>query len=159
MQLTPEQIQENWDKLISIVEDTFEGERKENLCIGLVPCRLRSINHSGSRQRPSMPVRSQIHRLERLSVQFMLPQHMLKRVQAFSKAMTIHVRQIRPESPWRSAWRLWNLAHEGLPLLPEWLQPGRSWNFWTREVMLSVWMTSMEARTVCSKMCARDLRG
>ena len=31
MQLTPEQIQENWDKLISIVEDTFEGERKENL--------------------------------------------------------------------------------------------------------------------------------
>ena len=31
MNLTPEQIQENWDKLIDIVETTFEGERKEKL--------------------------------------------------------------------------------------------------------------------------------
>ena len=31
MQFTAEQIQENWDKLIGIIEDTFEGERKENL--------------------------------------------------------------------------------------------------------------------------------
>ncbi len=30
-ELTPEQIQENWNKLIQLVEDTFEGERKENL--------------------------------------------------------------------------------------------------------------------------------
>jgi len=31
MEFTPEQIQSNWDKLIGIVEDTFEGERKEKL--------------------------------------------------------------------------------------------------------------------------------
>ena len=31
MKLTAEQIQENWDKLIGVVETTFEGERKENL--------------------------------------------------------------------------------------------------------------------------------
>ena len=31
MKLTPEQIQENWDKLIDIVETTFEGERKDKL--------------------------------------------------------------------------------------------------------------------------------
>jgi len=31
MKLKAEQIQENWDKLIQIVEDTFEGERKELL--------------------------------------------------------------------------------------------------------------------------------
>ena len=31
MKLTPEQIQENWDKLIGIVETTFEGERKDKL--------------------------------------------------------------------------------------------------------------------------------
>ena len=31
MNLTPEQIQENWDKLIDIVETTFEGERKDKL--------------------------------------------------------------------------------------------------------------------------------
>jgi hypothetical protein len=30
-ELTPEQIQENWNKLVQLVEDTFEGERKENL--------------------------------------------------------------------------------------------------------------------------------
>ena len=30
MQFTAEQIQENWDKLIGIIEDTFEGERKES---------------------------------------------------------------------------------------------------------------------------------
>ena len=29
--LTAEQLQENWDKLINIINDTFEGERKENL--------------------------------------------------------------------------------------------------------------------------------
>ena len=32
-ELTPEQIQENWNKLGQLVEDTFEGERKENLLI------------------------------------------------------------------------------------------------------------------------------
>ena len=31
MKLTPEHIQENWDKLIDIVETTFEGERKDKL--------------------------------------------------------------------------------------------------------------------------------
>ena len=31
MKLTAEQLQENWDKLIDIVETTFEGERKEKL--------------------------------------------------------------------------------------------------------------------------------
>jgi hypothetical protein len=31
MQLTAEQIQNNWDKLITIIKETFEGERKENL--------------------------------------------------------------------------------------------------------------------------------
>ena len=33
MKLTPEQIQENWDKLIQVVKDTFEeeSERRENL--------------------------------------------------------------------------------------------------------------------------------
>ena len=30
-ELTPEQIQENWDKLIELVNDTFEGERLEKL--------------------------------------------------------------------------------------------------------------------------------
>ena len=30
-QLTPEQIVENWNKLIQLVEDTFDGERKEKL--------------------------------------------------------------------------------------------------------------------------------
>ena len=41
MKLKAEQIQENWDKLIQIVEDTFEGERKElllkiELCIMMI---------------------------------------------------------------------------------------------------------------------------
>ena len=31
MEFTPEQIQNNWDNLISIVEDNFEGKRKEKL--------------------------------------------------------------------------------------------------------------------------------
>ena len=31
MTFTAEQLQENWDKLIDIVETTFEGERKEKL--------------------------------------------------------------------------------------------------------------------------------
>ena len=30
-ELTPEQIQENWSKLRSIINDTFAGERLENL--------------------------------------------------------------------------------------------------------------------------------
>ena len=30
-ELTPEQIQENWDKLVELVNDTFEGERLEKL--------------------------------------------------------------------------------------------------------------------------------
>jgi len=30
-ELTPEQIQENWSKLRSIITDTFVGERLENL--------------------------------------------------------------------------------------------------------------------------------
>ena len=31
IEFTPEQIQNNWNKLIKLVEDTFEGERKEKL--------------------------------------------------------------------------------------------------------------------------------
>ena len=31
MKLSAEQIQENWDKLISIIEDTFNGDRKQKL--------------------------------------------------------------------------------------------------------------------------------
>jgi hypothetical protein len=31
LELTAEQLQENWDKLIQLIEDTFEGERKEKL--------------------------------------------------------------------------------------------------------------------------------
>ena len=31
MKLSAEQIQENWNKLIQLIEDTFEGERKEKL--------------------------------------------------------------------------------------------------------------------------------
>ena len=31
MKLTPEQIQTNWDKLIKLIENTFEGERQEKL--------------------------------------------------------------------------------------------------------------------------------
>ena len=31
MKLKPEQIQENWDKLIQLIENTFEGERQEKL--------------------------------------------------------------------------------------------------------------------------------
>jgi len=31
LELTVEQLQENWDKLIQLIEDTFEGERKEKL--------------------------------------------------------------------------------------------------------------------------------
>lgn len=31
IQITSEQIQENWSKLIQLIEDTFEGERKEKL--------------------------------------------------------------------------------------------------------------------------------
>ena len=31
MKLKPEQIQENWDKLIQLIENTFDGERKEKL--------------------------------------------------------------------------------------------------------------------------------
>ena len=31
MKLTSEQIQKNWNKLIQLIEDTFEGERKEKL--------------------------------------------------------------------------------------------------------------------------------
>jgi hypothetical protein len=31
MNYTPEQIQENWDKLIQLIEENFEGERKEKL--------------------------------------------------------------------------------------------------------------------------------
>ena len=30
-ELTPEQIQENWNKLIKLIDDTFEGDRLENL--------------------------------------------------------------------------------------------------------------------------------
>ena len=29
--LTNEQLQENWDKLISLIENTFDGEKKTNL--------------------------------------------------------------------------------------------------------------------------------
>ena len=35
-ELTPEQIQENWNKLVQLVEDTFEGERKEGLSYNIV---------------------------------------------------------------------------------------------------------------------------
>ena len=31
IQFRSEQIQENWNKLIQLIEDTFEGERKEKL--------------------------------------------------------------------------------------------------------------------------------
>ena len=31
IQFTPEQIQDNWNELIKLIEDTFEGERKEKL--------------------------------------------------------------------------------------------------------------------------------
>ena len=31
MDLSADQIKTNWDKLVSIIEDTFEGERKEKL--------------------------------------------------------------------------------------------------------------------------------
>ena len=31
MKLSAEQIQENWNKLIQLIEDTFEGERKDKL--------------------------------------------------------------------------------------------------------------------------------
>ena len=31
IELTPEQLQSNWDKLIELIEETFEGERKEKL--------------------------------------------------------------------------------------------------------------------------------
>ena len=30
-QLTEQQIVDNWNKLMKLIEDTFEGERKENL--------------------------------------------------------------------------------------------------------------------------------
>ena len=30
MKLSAEQIQDNWNKLIQLIEDTFEGERKDN---------------------------------------------------------------------------------------------------------------------------------
>ena len=30
IEFTPEQIQENWNKLIQLIEDTFEGERKKS---------------------------------------------------------------------------------------------------------------------------------
>ena len=29
IEFTPKQIQDNWTKLIQLIEDTFEGERKE----------------------------------------------------------------------------------------------------------------------------------
>ena len=31
MKLKPEQIEQNWNKLIQLIENTFEGERKEKL--------------------------------------------------------------------------------------------------------------------------------
>ena len=31
IEFTSEQIQQNWNKLIQLIEDTFEGERKEKL--------------------------------------------------------------------------------------------------------------------------------
>ena len=31
MKLSAGQIKENWEKLIQLIENTFEGERKENL--------------------------------------------------------------------------------------------------------------------------------
>ena len=31
IKFTPEQIQDNWNELIKLIEDTFEGERKEKL--------------------------------------------------------------------------------------------------------------------------------
>ena len=31
MKLKPEQIEQNWNKLIQLIESTFEGERKEKL--------------------------------------------------------------------------------------------------------------------------------
>ena len=37
IQFTPEQIQDNWNELIKLIEDTFDGERKENLLfLGLI---------------------------------------------------------------------------------------------------------------------------
>ena len=31
LQFTPEQIQDNWNELIKLIEDTFDGERKDKL--------------------------------------------------------------------------------------------------------------------------------
>ena len=31
MKFTPEQLEQNWNKLIQLIEDTFEGDRKEKL--------------------------------------------------------------------------------------------------------------------------------
>ena len=31
--MKPEQIQTNWDKLIKLIENTFEGERKEEITV------------------------------------------------------------------------------------------------------------------------------
>ena len=31
IQFTPEQIQDNWNELIKLIEDTFDGERKDKL--------------------------------------------------------------------------------------------------------------------------------
>ena len=52
MKLTAEQIQNNWDKLITIVEETFEGERRENL--------LKMYNHFQDRMMVA-PASSQSH--------------------------------------------------------------------------------------------------
>ena len=30
-ELTPEQIQDNWNKLMKLIDDTFEGDRLKNL--------------------------------------------------------------------------------------------------------------------------------
>ena len=36
MKLTAEQIKNNWDKLIQLISETFEGERKENLLVLMI---------------------------------------------------------------------------------------------------------------------------
>ena len=33
MKITPEQLEQNWDKLIQLIEKTFDGERKEKLLV------------------------------------------------------------------------------------------------------------------------------
>ena len=52
MKLTPEQIQNNWNKLIQLIKDSFEGERKEKL--------LTMYNHFQDRMMIA-PASSQAH--------------------------------------------------------------------------------------------------